>query len=494
VGELGVSPDFDRSDPESILRFGERINGLSIRAIEALLPSERSLAGRDPRASKGAVGRLVEAYFGIRPNQSPEPDFPLAKVELKVVPLKRVGDRIRAKEPTSVSMIDYAALPSDAWERPASVRKKLDRVLFVFIEVRADPMDSSVRGVTLWSPSEIEKAAFRADWERTKGMVAAGRAHELSETQSEVLAARRKGSGGPGERLRTYPQGQVGAKSRAWALKVGFTTQLFDERVLHEQFESALADLPALRRVARLETAEDRALQRLRDHEGESLTALASNLRIATTERKNLAASIIKSLLGFRSVSSRVKEFEQLGTAVKTVHARPSDEFVFESVSFPAVDLVELAKQDWEGIEKEDGTIRKERSDLIDQVQRILFVPTYSPRRDDRQGSRTLGVPFVWTPSPTQWQVIAREWRMFQAEVSEGKAAYDRRPGAPGRRRNRLTPASQTEMIHMRPHGRDSYDEYADPMKNRVTKQCFWLNSQFVQKLLLERDGATRAS
>ena len=79
---------FDPTDPQSILSFGRRVIGLTARQI-------CSLAGRgDPserpgwRGTKSVLGDVMEWYFGIPKNNSREPDFPLAKVELKVVPLK----------------------------------------------------------------------------------------------------------------------------------------------------------------------------------------------------------------------------------------------------------------------------------------------------------------------------------------------------------------------------------------------------------------------
>ena len=47
-----------------------------------------------------------------------------------------------------------------------------------------------------------------------------------------------------------------------------------------------------------------------------------------------------------------------------------------------------------------------------------------------------------------------------------------------------LSKESETSIIHMRPHGRDSNDRDEDALGNSIVKQCFWLNKKFVQKLL----------
>lgn len=440
-------------------------------------------ASAGDRPTKGLLGDVMERYFGIPRNNSPEPDFPQARVELKILPLKRKGPGLAVKEATSISMIDYTTLLDETWERPASVRKKLARVLFVFFVIAEEPMGSWVRDVILWEPGEVENAIFKVDWDRTWGMVSEGRAHELSEAQAKALAARRKGMGGPNERGRPQPRSPVLAPSRAWALKSSFTRQILEERVLRRPFESAFAPLLPQIRAGGLDPAEERTLSSLSQFEGLSLASVAARMDIPLKGGKALAASIIKRSLGFQNVNAKIREFEQLGIDVKTLHLRNRDGLPFESVSFPVVDLRELVEQDWEGVDLEDGTVVKEGSDLVDQLQRILFVPTYSDRRDDPQKERRLGRAFFWSPSSDELGIIKEEWEMFREEVREGRAAYDRPCGERGRT-NRLTHSRQTRILHMRPHGRNACDEYEDPRGNRVTKQCFWLNAAFVWQLV----------
>ncbi len=198
---------------------------------------------------------------------------------------------------------------------------------------------------------------------------------------------------------------------------------------------------------------------------------------------KNLAATVVKLSLGFTSVRSHIREFDQFGIDVKTLNLRMRDGFPFEAVSFPVVDLKELASQEWEGEEREDGEVIREGSDLINQLHLILFVPTYSERRKEPQSRRILGRPFFWEPTSEQLKTIEQEWRMYRREIAEGRAKYVFQEGKKGRH-NSLTPASRTRMIHMRPHGQNARDVYEDPKGNLVTKQCFWLNKDFVWELV----------
>lgn len=474
---------YDEASPESILKFGGRTVGMTAREICAI--AGRPDPSRRPawKATKSTLGDVMEWYFGIPRNNSPEPDFPQAKVELKILPLKRKGSSFDVKEPTSISMIDYMTLLNEQWQT-ASVRKKLDHILFVFFAIQSDDiLASRVRAVILWEPRPVDRAIFEIDWTRTWRMVGEGRAHQLSETQAEALAARRKGVGGPNDRGRPQPRSHEPAKSRAWALKSVFTRQILRECVLDKPYESAfersLPDVP----ISLIGHVEERVLSALGRFTGMHLVEVAKRNGVELIDGKNLAASVVKRSLGFKSVNSRIREFDQFGIDVKTLNLRIQDGYPFEAVSFPVVNLQELSNQEWEGVESADGEIVKEGSDLLEQLHLILFVPTFSGHRNEPQAQRLLGKPFFWQPTCDQLKTIEAEWTMYREEVGQGKAVYIVREGK-RTRHNRLTPASGTKIIHMRPHGRDSKDVYLDPKGNEVTKQCFWLNKDFIWELV----------
>ena len=59
--------------------------------------------------SKGIYGNLVEElFYGIKPNNSPEPDIPAAKVEIKTTPYRvNANGTISAKERLVLSMLNF---------------------------------------------------------------------------------------------------------------------------------------------------------------------------------------------------------------------------------------------------------------------------------------------------------------------------------------------------------------------------------------------------
>lgn len=470
--------DYDSSDPNSILSYGQKVVGKSAREICELVgvPDPSSRPGWKP--TKNALGDSIEAYFGIPKNNSPEPDFPLAKIELKVLPLKKGRKELLVKESTSISMMDYMELVHETWTS-ASVRKKLEHILFVFFVIEPiDLMTSTVRAVELWEAQEGDRAMFQIDWEGTQRKVIAGQAHHLSEEDDRVLAARRKGTG-KGKDLREQPNSTELAPSRAWALKSWFTRQILKEKVLRVPFERAYDHfLPEILASRTLDPAEQGILRLLRPLEGLTLRSVAERFGVPLDSSKNLAATIVNRSLKFQRIESEIKEFDQLGISVKTLNLDTDTGEPYEAVSFPAMVLKDFVTERWEPTEGE------EESQLRNDLHRILFVPTFH-RTDEGQPDRILGRAFFWSPSPEQWGMIQVDWERYQTAVMEGMARYYVPPGWK-RRTNNLPKDGETHVIHMRPHGRDSLDVDIDPKGNLVTKQCFWLNKQFVWDMVTE--------
>lgn len=455
-----------------LLAHARRLEGLSLDDILRELKDSKLTRGASEGRGKFGAGMIIEACFGIPPNSSSEPDFPRCGVELKTLPLVKTGSRLRVKERTSISLIDYNQLVGETWET-ASVRPKLREILFVFVVMDHEVLGRSrVIGSRLWSPDDAVGTLFELDWTTTHDRVAKGEADKLSERDSWALAASRKGAGNVHD-LVSQPRSGTPALRRAFALKPCFTTWAFSELLGKRPSESIIESIIPEIRSRGFRAAEDRVVGPLLELEGKSLEQIRQTFHIESSEGKNIAANVIKRALGFQRVNSRIREFDQLGIEVRVLSLREGDLMPWESVSFPSVDLVELAGQDWEA------------SDLASQLRRILFVPTYSKERRAPQLGRTLGRSFFWSPSPSELITIEQEWTMFRNEVSMGKAVYDKPAGVLGRR-NRLTPASQTKAIHMRPHGRDAKDEYLDPRGQLVTRQCFWLNKKFVQRIVRE--------
>ena len=461
-------------DVRHLLDQAATLAGEAAGAVAESIGQHAFNAGPEP-VGKTGVGHLIEIYLGRKPNNSPEPDFPEFGVEAKALPLKRRGTELVVKEPTSLAMIDYAALDREPWPE-AHVQRKLRRILwFPYDHHPDDKRRSTFRRPFLWSPEAADLPVFEKDYEGVRQLVHEGKAHEISEALSLVLSARRKGSRG---QMAKQPHSATPAKSRAWALKTSYTGFLVSRFILRAPTVSLVT---ALGDIRSLEDVQGYVEGRLHRHVGKRLDALASETGAVVSGGKAGPAAFVRGLLGVEG-KGQIEEFQKLGVRIHTLSVDAATGGLWEAVSFPAMSLQEFAEEEWE-----DAEVR-------DHVDSILFVPLLGESRHDR-AARRLGSAFFWRPSPAEWEEMHQEWSMFQREVRAGRAAYVERAGS-SRRQSGLTPASKTRILHVRPHGQDSSDTDRDPNGNVVTKQSFWLNKGFVEGLLRAarlRDDKSRA-
>jgi DNA mismatch repair protein MutH len=127
-------------------------------------------------------------------------------------------------------------------------------------------------------------------------------------------------------------------------------------------------------------------------------------------------------------------------------------------MSFPKFNHMEIAEEGWED------------SEFLQQIGRLFIVVMRGPDRHDMSKDE-LGEAFFWSPTEKQLKTMRREWEMYVNLIKRGKA-------------DRLPPESETKIIHVRPHARDSSDKEKAPGGKRVVKKCFWLNKRFVKVLI----------
>ena len=437
---------YDSSDPQSILSFAERLMG---RKLGETIPSTRSVTG-DPTHRKGAAGRHFEGYFGLPTDNDRQPDFKECGVELKSVPLFR-GSRgqLRVKERTIISMMDYFAVAKEEWDK-AYVRKKLNHILFVFFET--DPQtpvaDWVTKEVFLWSPSDSDNEVFEVDYDGIRRKVLLGKAEELSEGDSEYLAAARKGAG-KGKDLVDQPFGPK-APSRAFSFKQCFT------RFILEQRKGGFESLSKKLGVSKLSEFEAAVLSRYEDYKGKSVGELALRFGVSL-KPKNSAATVVRRCLGVESNKTKIEEFEKAGVQIKTVRLNEKGN-PREAMSFPAFNHMELIEQKWD------------ESDLQNDTSRLFIVVLRGPERSDKSRD-VLSEAFFWSPDEEQASIMRKEWEMFVSMIREGHA-------------DALPKASETKEVHVRPHALKGASKEPAPGGKTETKKGFWLNKGFVKRLI----------
>lgn len=172
---------------------------------DELFDRARSIAGRqlrwvagqldspvppDLRRAKGWIGKLLEDFLGASAGSRAEPDFPSLGIELKSIPVDRLG---RPRESTWVSTAPLDGSLSATWEG-SWVRRKLSNVLWIPVvgDRNVPPGDRLVGSPLLWSPSASEDALLGRDFEELAELIQTGALARLDAHQGSALQLRPK--------------------------------------------------------------------------------------------------------------------------------------------------------------------------------------------------------------------------------------------------------------------------------------------------------------
>jgi len=463
---------YDDSSEKSIVSYAQGLVGKTIEDIISLTEEKVNINIKN----KGMIGQFIEEYwFGQKPNSSPLPDFEKVGIELKVIPLIQQTKKIAVKERTKVCSIDYKKLIDESWEN-SHAKLKLNKILFIYYLYESKNLLHSK--VMKEGTNEI---IIRQDWLGVKQDIVDGYAHLLSERQSKVLAASRAGSGGKDkygvEKDLVIQPNQIHkekALKRAFSLKSSFTNQRWNEISTRTKYESIIKTL----NISDLGNLEQSVLEKINSLQGKSILELSELFDVKIGQSKSRVASVMKKIIGFKSVRSKIKEFEQLGIEIKMINVRERDHRPMEAISFPSMKLQEFVEEEWE------------ESTFLPMISKILFIPIYKEHKDVKElDMLQLGKAFFWTPHGDEIEIIRQEWLSYQEEVKNGKCKVTCIPWNTKKGYKEvscLSKESQTQIIHMRPHGRDSDDRDKDGLGNSIVKQSFWLNTKFMQELIIK--------
>ena len=456
---------YDATSPESIETWGRRLEGETFdmvcrEGVAQGYDSDLYRQAKNGDKGKGSLGNLVELYhFGYEPNSSPQPDFPKAGVELKTTPFRRRHDgSATAKERLVVTIVDYFAILGETFET-SHFWLKAHLILLVCYEFQKNVarLQYVIRHVRLFTPPSDDLPTIRRDWERIREIIDQGRAHELHCSDTVYLEACPKGANS--KSLRKQPHNFVLAMQRAFAFKASYMTFVLNRDIMTdgERYERILPH-------GEPSSVEEYALRRIDAARGRFADDLLKEYDIGTTA-KNRFSMLVFRLLGIRN--NRAEEFVKAGIEVKTIRLRP-DGMPKEDISFPVFKFKELMSEEWDRAEIAD-TFRETR----------FFFVAFMEGRDGRlrlRGGRFWSMPF------DDLEVkYRRVWEETRNVIASGHPYWI---DSKGRRHSSFPRKSESPVGHVRPHGRNAEDVDELPNGETYTKQCFWLNRDYLRKQL----------
>lgn len=160
-----------------------------------------------------------------------------------------------------------------------------------------------------------------------------------------------------------------------------------------------------------------------------------------------------------------------------------------EAMSFSSTSLYNILFENWDSEDEfEVATLKKQLNNkfLLIPIIKIKQNGIYNNFREWEIGNFS-----YWVPSNEDLSKIGNEWKLVQNILKEGVKIRKVKFGKSYRNTNNLPKQSETDFIHLRPHGKNSFD-YDIPYLNytkglvEITKQSFWLNKAYIN-LLLEK-------
>ena len=516
---------YNRNDPEDILRYSQWLIGKSFQDIldaenhtvegvkivsgyqiqdgqgQNVLNEPAASYGR--RSRKGGLGNLVEEHFyHYDANSNSEADFP--GLELKVTPYEEHVSKkgvvsYSAGERLVLTMIDYNRRPHEMDFFHSHLWQKCSKILLIHYMRERDLLDNlqyRIHFVNIFTPNERDLIIIKEDYEYILGKIIAGKAHELSEGDTMYLGACTKGKNAA-ESTVVQITGGIQAKKRAFCYKTSYMTMVLNEYVMRpkEKLDHIISNNDIIQGL----TFEEIIQKRIASNVGKTDKELCREYGIEYTGNKAQWIQIVYKILGIKS--NRAEEFVKANIVVKCTRIE-EDGRIVENSPLPAFNFMDLVQEVWvEYDEVDDGQIEiGHPSALQAYLSETKFFFVMFQKKGDcciLRGCKLWNMPSEYLNSTVRqgWQnihdILSAGVVLTLKEVKSGKRAGCFNVT------NNFPSQNDNEAIHIRPHAQKSYYKFNDglewgnpsdgdllPDGRYMTKQSFWLNNSYLEKIL----------
>lgn len=485
---------------EEVHNWALKALGKTVGELQALMPHKKT-------ANKSIYGDAWESWFGVEKNNLAEADIGAVGVELKATPLKKVEYGITAKERLVLNKINYITEfeLNNVNESNFYKKNQVLEIGFYLYEKGIKNTDFKFVKAMQFKVPDKDWLIIEKDWELIHKYIKEGKANDLSGSLTNILEACTKAQKAT-DITPQHPSLNVGgAKPRAFALKNSYLKTLVKDYIYGDKVdpniqvdyfnnslevknnrESIITDYKKLEN----QSLEEIILSKIDNYKGKSTTELANLFSINTTsDPKHLQSMIIKSILGIKNNPEETEEFSKAGIQVKTIRLEEGN-VPEQHMSFPSFEFEELVSKQWH------------ESDLFNQLEQTKFLFVVFKNINGQYILK--GAKFWSMPVHVIESQAKSVWSSTKKIIKEG-VKLERVPwGDNWRIENNLPKVSDKgSIMHVRPHtSKSSYVEgpYSShlPVKARwknkpehfsddyMTKQCFWLNRDFISKQVEE--------
>lgn len=428
---------------------------------------------------KGGIGQMVEEnVFEYSANSLPEPDFSNLSIELKVSPMvKKTDNTYRAKERMVLNIISYMTENLDNFEKSHFWHKNKEILMMFYEHNYNKPKEDWFLQEMLdfqWPKEDL--IIVKQDWKTITSKIKQGKAHEISESDTLYLGACTKGSTAA-KSLVDQPKSSIKAKQRAYSLKQSYVNFVLKNYVLDKKnYERLIKSDDVLEKSS----FTDVILNTIKPYIGMSQKELIKKLKIQPSKQTN--ASIINKIFKLNGDIEKTEEFQKANIITKTIRIEKSGS-IKESMSFPTFKFKEIIKQEWED------------SDFYYTLNNTRFMFIIFQKTDDLEENSYLKNVFFWSMPENDIEEARKCWEQTKKAISKGVVFEPKSTGFS----NNLPGQSDNKVAHVRPHASKSYYKFGNsfeqgnpkdgdelPDGRWMTKQCFWLNKNYIKSIIIK--------
>ncbi|WP_414053373.1 Sau3AI family type II restriction endonuclease [Macrococcus equi] len=421
---------------------------------------------------KGSVGHIIEAsYFGYDINSNAEPDFADVGIELKATGITKMkSGKLKAKERLVLNIINYMKeYQLDFYH--SSFWMKNQKLLLFFYEYKKnkdnkmDRDNTQIIKVELFEFPEEDLEIIKSDWKIIHDKIIKGEAHLLSEGDTLILGACTKGATAA-KSLREQPFSEIKAKQRAFSIKQGYMTSLVRKYITNEHLESITTS-----REITQKSLEQVLEEKFSPYFGMADYEIAKKLNIKLSKGKSKVPHLVSHMLGIKGNDlSKIEEFEKFNIKFKTITLNKNG-YPKEHMSFEQINFHHYLKTSWE-----DSNL-KEKFESTKWLF-IVFIENESKEKIFHSIK-------LWNmPAEDINTHLKRFYQDTRNILQNGVILTPVKRGIS----NNLPGANDNPICHIRPKARDGADQYELPDGQLITKQCFWLNREYIFNVIKNKE------
>lgn len=437
---------YDIKNPEAILQYARHLLNKTLREFV-----DETIIGEfeHNRLRRWEYWNMIEKYyFWYEPNSRPEPDFPIAWLEVKTTPLKKLKRWWKVpKERLVMNMISFMDIVKEDWSNSSFLKKNAKLLLIIYLyEKEKLPRDYIVELVNIWTFPEKDLLMIQKDWQTIQNKVRAGKAHELSEWDTLYLWACTKSATSANRTAQPFSSEM--AKPRAFSLKAWYIKTIIERFIKKEQEEAILKDYSILTK----ESFEEYVKNKFTDYCEKTPQQIADKLWIPLDTSKQYLATLARQILWVQW--KKIEEFEKANITMKVMRLNTKGK-VKESISFPFFDPKEIVNE------------TREDSEVLEMMDKKFFFVIF---QYNNRWELYLKKVIFWNIPYRDLDLDVR--RVFE-ETKRRISKWDIK---------NLPKIKENDVAHVRPHAKNKNDTVEYPNGEKDIKKCFWLNSKYITK------------